>query len=319
MARLTVALGITSALGMLVVLVMGATVTSTGSAQGCGHDWPLCNGRFVPDFTVTAFIEFSHRAVTGAESVLIIALAVAMLALWRDRGPVRVLAPLMVGSLVAQAGMGAWAVKYPQVSAVLALHFGLSLIALGSATLAAAYVWQLQAGRVPSERASRSLRLAALGNAGFLYLLVYSGAYIRHTGAATDCTRWPLCGQGDLTAALVVDLLHRGGAALAAVAALALLAACWRTRRRDLRLSALALVASLLAQGLAGAYLVSSGFALGGELLHAALTGIAFTAACLLCLQVLTSPRLGPQPERPPISSDPISSRKAVAADASSG
>ena len=47
-------LGLAAAAGMLVVLVMGATVTTTGSAQGCGRDWPLCNGRLVPDFALAA-------------------------------------------------------------------------------------------------------------------------------------------------------------------------------------------------------------------------------------------------------------------------
>src|SRR5215470_5266351 len=89
-------LGVLAAVGMMVVLVMGARVTSTGSAQGCGRDWPLCNGRLVPDFTFAAAIEFSHRAVTGVEGVLIVAFTVAVWALYRDRRPVRVLAPLML-------------------------------------------------------------------------------------------------------------------------------------------------------------------------------------------------------------------------------
>jgi len=123
-------LAMAAAIGMLIVLVMGATVTNTGSAQGCGRQWPLCQGKFIPDFAVSTFIEFSHRAVTGVEGILIVAVAVLIVALWWDRWPVRVLAPLMVGSLVLQAGMGAAAVMWPQSPLVLALHFGISLIAL---------------------------------------------------------------------------------------------------------------------------------------------------------------------------------------------
>ena len=294
----TVGLGILAAIGMLIVLVMGATVTSTGSAQGCGHDWPLCNGRLIPEFAVSTFIEFSHRVVTAAESLLIILLAVALLVFWRDRRPIRALVPAMLASLVAQALMGAWAVKYPQASAVLALHFGLSLIALAATTLTAAYAWQSYAGRVPTELAPPRLRWLALGNAGYLYLLVYSGAYIRHTGAASACTAWPLCGHTVGSLAFVVDLAHRAGAGLALLAALALLAMCLRSRRRDLTLSATALVGGLLAQGAGGAYLVASGFALGAELLHAALTGVVFTAACLVCLQVLLAGERSQQPIR---------------------
>src|SRR5437773_11620383 len=83
-------------LGMFLVVVMGATVTNTGSAEGCGRSWPLCNGRLIPEFAVTTAIEFSHRAVTGVESALIIALAVCAFAVYRRHLEIRVLAPLMV-------------------------------------------------------------------------------------------------------------------------------------------------------------------------------------------------------------------------------
>src|SRR5438046_9029174 len=100
--------------GMLLVLVMGAAVTNTGSAEGCGRSWPLCNGQFVPEFTVATAIEYSHRAVTGVEGVLVVGLTVAMLARWRSSREVVFLAALMLGTLLLQAGLGAGAVLVPQ-------------------------------------------------------------------------------------------------------------------------------------------------------------------------------------------------------------
>src|SRR5690242_3786394 len=99
-------LAVLTTVGMFVVLVMGATVTNTGSAEGCGRSWPLCNGQFIPEFTVATAIEFSHRAVTGLESLLVVAVSLAMLAWWRDRESV-VLVALMMGTLLLQAGLGA--------------------------------------------------------------------------------------------------------------------------------------------------------------------------------------------------------------------
>src|SRR5919198_2246205 len=96
-------LAVAATVGMFLVLVMGATVTNTGSAQGCGQSWPLCNGQFVPEFTVATAIEYSHRAVTGLEGMLVLALAAAMLALGRDR-EVWLVGGLMLGTLVLQAG-----------------------------------------------------------------------------------------------------------------------------------------------------------------------------------------------------------------------
>ncbi|HEX6547558.1 MAG TPA: COX15/CtaA family protein [Candidatus Dormibacteraeota bacterium] len=281
--RIALWLSLVTALGMFVVLVMGATVTTTGSAQGCGRDWPLCRGQFVPEFAVATFIEFSHRFVTGIEGILIVALCALVLVVWWDRRPVRVLAPLLLGALLLQAGMGAWAVKYPQVPLVLALHFGFSLVALAAAVLVAAYLWTIDQPLPPP--VSGGVFWATWGATAYIYVLVYSGAYIRHTGAAEVCASWPLC-PAPPSAAVAVDLLHRGLAALALVVAAGLLLLFRRARRRDLVDGAALLAAALLLQGAAGAYLALSGFGLFAELLHAGLTGVVFVAAAYLCLRV---------------------------------
>jgi cytochrome c oxidase assembly protein subunit 15 len=289
---------------MFLVLVMGATVTTTGSAQGCGRDWPLCKGHFVPDFALATAIEFSHRALTGLEGVLVVALTAAVLAVYRDHRPVWALAPLMLGSLLLQAGMGAWAVKYPQQPVVLALHFGISLIALASVTLTALYV------RRPDQiRAAPAvwggLRLATWGVTVYLYLLVYSGAYIRHAGAAAACTSWPVCSAGaNSPAGVAINLAHRGAALAALLLAIALLLGYrWlEPARRDLSIGGWVLIATLLAQGGAGAFLVFSRYSLSAELLHAALTGVVFTAAAYLCLRVtvgLPRSEIAPSGRRP--------------------
>ena len=288
-------LGVVAAAGMFVVLVMGATVTTTGSAQGCGRDWPLCNGKFIPDFALAAAIEFSHRAVTGVEGVLIVALTVAALALYGRQRPVQVLAPLMLGFLLLQAGMGAWAVKYPQEPVVLALHFGISLMALATTALIAVYVRRPQA-LLSAPAVSGGVRFMTWGAAVYLYLLVYSGAYIRHVGAAAACPGWPLCtGSGAPVGpeAVAVNLAHRFAAAAALLLAVGLLVAysSLAPSRRDLIVGAWLLIGALGAQAAAGAFLVLSRWSVSGELLHAALTGVAFTAAAYLCLRVTLSER----------------------------
>src|ERR687885_1032955 len=95
-----------SAAGMFLVLVMGATVTNTGSAEGCGRSWPLCNGQFIPEFTLATAIEYSHRAVTGVEGLLVVALTAGLLVRWGARGEARLLAATMVGALLLQAVLG---------------------------------------------------------------------------------------------------------------------------------------------------------------------------------------------------------------------
>jgi cytochrome c oxidase assembly protein subunit 15 len=130
----------------------------------------------------------------------------------------------------------------------------------------------------------------------YLYLVVYSGAYIRHVGAAAACPSWPLCGgsRAALGAeALPVDLAHRLAAGSALLLGVGLLLVYRRVKpaRPDLVAGAWLLLAALAAQGVAGAYLVFSGFGVSSELLHAALTGVAFTAAAYLCLRVTVGAR----------------------------
>src|SRR5438105_9886416 len=126
---------------MFGVLVMGAAVTNTGSAEGCGRSWRLCNGQFVPEFTVATAIEYSHRAVTGVEGLLVVALTALMLLLWRRQPEAVVLALLMLATLLLQAGLGAGAVLWPQSPLMLATHFGVSLVAFASTFLSAVVVF----------------------------------------------------------------------------------------------------------------------------------------------------------------------------------
>lgn len=278
-----------TAIGMFIVLVMGEIVTTTGSAQGCGRDWPLCNGQLIPGFAFSTWIEFSHRLVTGIEGVLIVALVGLVVVLYWHRRQIRVLAPLLLCSLLVQAGMGAWAVKYPQAAAILALHFGFSLIALASAALMAVHVARID--RPLPTPVSRGVWAATWGTAAYLYLLIYSGAYIRHAGAAAACPSWPLCGGTPVLGtpeSLVVDEAHRVLAGLAVVLAVGLFL-LYRNRlpeSADLRRGALLLIGLLLLQGVAGAYLVLSGFSLLSELTHAGVTGLVFVASAYLCFQV---------------------------------
>ena len=44
----------------------GALVTKTGSEDGCGSSWPLCNGALLPEnLPIQTIIELSHRAVSA--------------------------------------------------------------------------------------------------------------------------------------------------------------------------------------------------------------------------------------------------------------
>ncbi len=258
---------------------MGAAVTNTGSAEGCGRSWPLCNGQFVPEFTVSTAIEYSHRAVTGLESLLVVGLTAAMLSLWRRRTEVVVLALLMLGTLLLQAGLGAGAVLWPQSTLMLATHFGVSLVAFASTFLSAAVVFE-RTGQGPSPNvAPRGLRNLSVAAAVYVLGVVYLGAYVRHAGVSLACVDWPLC-NGQLVPALDgptgVAFAHRV-AALGAILLLGLLVRATAAASVGPRAAAFALAFGAL-QAFSGALVVFTRLGLFSTLLHAALAGLLFAA-----------------------------------------
>ncbi len=65
-------------LGFFILVVLwGAVVRATGSGGGCGSNWPLCNGDFVPHHPrLATVIEFTHRSTSGICTALLVALGV---------------------------------------------------------------------------------------------------------------------------------------------------------------------------------------------------------------------------------------------------
>src|SRR5690606_38065528 len=84
-----------SVVGMFLVLLMGALVTKSGSAEGCGSSWPLCDGKLLPAMNIHSIIEYSHRAVSGIVGLLVLAMAVGM---WRVYGHRRDMRILLIGA-----------------------------------------------------------------------------------------------------------------------------------------------------------------------------------------------------------------------------
>lgn len=298
-------LGVVATVGMFAVLVMGATVTNTGSAHGCGRSWPLCRGQLIPQFAVSTAIEFSHRAVVGVETMLILALAAGALYLYRGRREIRILAPIMVLFLFVQAGLGAWAVMYPQLAAVLALHFGVSLIAFASVLLTTVFLFEVRGAEALRDRpVPLAFRRLVWVLTLYSYFVVYSGAYVRHANADDACRGWPLCNGTplpDFHGLVYAAFGHRIAAAVLTVGVAVLFVSAWqrRTQRPDLAFASAGALVLVLGQVLAGAAVVWTGLDLFAALAHAALIGLLFGALTYLCVHVL--PREAPVAESEPI------------------
>ncbi len=193
---------------MLIVLLMGAIVTTTGSGEGCGNSWPLCYGEVLPTQPeLETIIEYSHRIVSAALGLMVIILAVWSWLTYRKSREVKLLGILSVFFIVFQGLLGAAAVVWGQSSFVLALHFGFSLISFASVVLLTVVIFQGEKGRVVL-KVDRSFRWNAYFLFIYLYTLVYTGALVRHTKASLACSGWPLCNGQILPPTNELELIH---------------------------------------------------------------------------------------------------------------
>lgn len=57
------------------VILWGAIVRATGSGNGCGDHWPLCEGQVIPHAAqIATIIEFAHRLTSGIAVLLVVGL-----------------------------------------------------------------------------------------------------------------------------------------------------------------------------------------------------------------------------------------------------
>lgn len=137
---------------LLAVVLFGAWVRISGSGNGCGSHWPVCNGEVIPQAPSTkTIIEFTHRLTSGLCGFLGLALLI-----WSRRisRPVFYAAAASFVFLLIEAFIGAVLVKKELVAGdtsssralVVALHLANTLL-LTASTAAAAW-WSNPARRV---------------------------------------------------------------------------------------------------------------------------------------------------------------------------
>lgn len=196
------------AFSVYLVLVMGALVTNTGSGQGCGPHWPLCQGRWFPLLRADMMIEWNHRLITLIATLIILWLA------WRVffREPVAPSHKKLMGASLffffLEGGLGAATVLWPEPAEILALHFGVSLLAYSFVFLLAVALSQEERGRW--EGAERSWHRLTGWLLFLTFVTIYTGAYVHHTGSF--CHGWPLCAGTSLLSwpdYLLPQLFHR--------------------------------------------------------------------------------------------------------------
>lgn len=184
---------------LLIVLLGGALVTKTNSGLGCGRSWPLCKGQIIPDhLTIQTVIELSHRAASGLAGIFVLLLAVLAWIVIPHKRETKFLAIISCIFLIAQALIGAAAVVWGQIPAVKAIHFGISLICFAAVVMLTLLIFERDRNyQKNSFYVGKRMKFHTYGLWIYSYLVVYTGALVRHENASLACPSWPLCSKAN--------------------------------------------------------------------------------------------------------------------------
>lgn len=297
--RLALILGILDTIGFFWVNIVGFVDTDTGSALGCGHDWPLCNGMLIPnDWGLHTLIEFMHRAMVGIVVVLLILFAFFALINYRKWKEIKVLISLSFAFVVLQSFLGALGVLLPQdPPELLAIHLGVSLMALNAIFLSTVVIWQIRrqaripawSGRlrkpVANSRFNRLVRWTTI----YTFLAMYIGAYVAKSGYAASFRGWPLPTEhySIVGNVLILDYVHRIVAFGIVLLALGLIVRAYKMRvtNRNLFVGSVAFLVFVCLQAVSGMLLIASNLSIWAFLTHVTIVSCLFGCLCYLWMQ----------------------------------
>lgn len=146
------------------VILWGAYVRVSFSGDGCGANWPTCNGQFLPQkMAAPMAIEFTHRLMTSGDLAAVLGLVVWAFLAFPKKGAVRRSAVLSAIFLFIEAMLGAGLVLFRLVAKdesagrvwYLAAHLTNTMLLLAAlsitAWLAQKGLKQLNLTRVPGQ------------------------------------------------------------------------------------------------------------------------------------------------------------------------
>ena len=296
-------------------VTLGGVVRVTGSGLGC-PDWPLCQGRLIPESGAAPFIEFSHRLVASVLGVLILAVAATAWVFYRVNRWILISSVAGLALVVVAALLGAVTVWTELAWWVRLLH-----LAIAEAVVACMVVVLVGAWRVAGTDSPRSLdiesdrfNVVVLAAVIGVFAVILWGSYMVGYGAGSSCGTWPLC-RGSLLpdgTATAIHMGHRFLTAMVGALVFAAAALAWPRRQQHPEIGWAGLALALLfgAQVFAGAATVWAGFSAEMRATHLSLATLVWIALVLLAALAYVPQRfaLGSSPARP----GPIAAAKGV-------
>lgn len=242
---------IATAIATYLLILIGGLVHGTGSSLAC-PDWPTCYGTMLPKMEGGVAVEHSHRLAAGTVVILTLILA-ALVTRSRESShrPLRRVAWLAVALVFIQALLGGITVMLRLPTPVSTLHTATSLLFFCTVL----YLAVRSRPALPSNSdtavvpgAARAVNFA-LVTAVAIYFQMVLGGLVRHSGAALACLDVPLCRGSlwpDAHPTVLVQALHRLGAATVGLIVLASAIVNFRATARRPFLRALAVAGPVL-------------------------------------------------------------------------
>lgn len=275
------------------MLVLGGVVRVTESGLGCGDDWPLCAGQWLPPLESKAIIEYAHRvAASFLVGPLIVATFIGAWLRYRREPWIIWPAAIAVVLVIIQALLGGLTVTTELSGHVVMTHLAVAELTLACCVLLAVMAHRGGMRDSPAPWAVGKTRLfpaLSLAAAVALFLILLSGSYLTNSESATAiapptaiyaCQTWPLCANewGGVFPGGKFALIHMTHRYVALVAGLFIIYALHlgfrgRTQPPVIRWLAMTALALFAAQVLAGAGVIWAGFGSDVEVraLHLAL------------------------------------------------
>jgi heme A synthase len=255
-----------TAIATFVLIIVGGVVRVSDSGLGCGpagsgfHGWPFCNGDVVPGVNLHSIVEYTHRAVAGIVTILIVSIVVQA---WRRHREFLMPAIGLLGLVLAQAALGGATVEDNLEEAYVAAHLCLAMLLLGGLI----WLYRAASGATVTDGGPR-IRVLGIAASVAVLCTIVAGGYMAGTqnygradyqlgdGAHHACGKqFPTC-NGEFMpfgkARLVdIHLTHRAFMYLAAILVISLVVVA--LRRGVVTRWAWGLAALLAAQILVGA------------------------------------------------------------------
>jgi heme a synthase len=274
---------VATALATFCLLVAGGLVSTTESGLAC-PDWPLCEGKLIPQMRDGKQFEHTHRLVASFVGAMTFGLCALIFKHRRKDRVLRRLGAAAAVLVVVQALLGALTVRMKLPAWVSSTHLATAM-AFFSLAVSLAFITRQRVEPAAPGRSAPGLFWPAVGVALLVYVQIVLGAVMRHTRSGLACgfefpwclgTVWPL----GAPLGVQLHMLHR---AFGVAAALGVFWLAWRVVRgggtRWMKRLAVAVAGGVVAQVTLGFLTVTSFRDFAIMTVHSSLA-----AALLACL-----------------------------------